>query len=45
LVTAGDTLTFSTVKGIEVVTDNYRIKKPLTGIYTGLAARAPKPTS
>jgi molybdopterin-guanine dinucleotide biosynthesis protein A len=42
LVTAGDTLTFSTVKGIEVVTDNYRIKKPLTGIYTGLCCSRSK---
>jgi molybdopterin-guanine dinucleotide biosynthesis protein A len=42
LVTAGDTLTFSTVKGIEVVTDNYRIKRPLTGIYTGLCCSRSK---
>ena len=42
LVTAGDTLTFSTVKGIEVITDNYRIKKPLTVIYTGLCCSRSK---
>ena len=36
LVTGGDSITFSTVKGVEVIPDNYRIKRPLTGIYTGL---------
>jgi molybdopterin-guanine dinucleotide biosynthesis protein A len=36
LVTGGDTITYSTVKGVEVINDNHRIKRPLTGIYTGL---------
>jgi molybdopterin-guanine dinucleotide biosynthesis protein A len=36
LVTGGDTITYSTVKGVEIVNDNYRVKSPLTGIYTGL---------
>ena len=36
LVTGGDSITFSTLKSVEVIPDNYRIKRPLTGIYTGL---------
>jgi molybdopterin-guanine dinucleotide biosynthesis protein A len=36
LVTGGDDITYSTVKGVEIVADNYRVKSPLTGIYTGL---------
>ena len=31
LVTGGDTITFSTVKGVEVINDNHSIKRPLTG--------------
>ena len=36
LITGGDSITFSTLKSVEVIPDNYRIKRPLTGIYTGL---------
>ena len=36
LVTGGDSITFSTLKSVEIIPDNYRIKRPLTGIYTGL---------
>ena len=36
LVTGEDTITYSTIKSVEVIPDNYRIKRPLTGIYTGL---------
>jgi molybdopterin-guanine dinucleotide biosynthesis protein A len=42
LVTGGDTITFSTVKGVEVVNDNHGIKRPLTGIYTGLCCSRSK---
>jgi len=36
LITDGDSITFSTLKSVEVINDNYRVKRPLTGIYTGL---------
>jgi molybdopterin-guanine dinucleotide biosynthesis protein A len=42
LVTGGDTITFSTVKGVEVINDNHSIKRPLTGIYTGLCCSRSK---
>ena len=42
LVTGGDTITFSTVKGVEVINDNHGIKRPLTGIYTGLCCSRSK---
>jgi len=42
LITGGDTITYSTVKGVEVINDNHRIKRPLTGIYTGLCCSRSK---
>jgi molybdenum cofactor guanylyltransferase len=42
LVTGGDSITFSTLKSVEVIPDNYRIKRPLTGIYTGLCCSRSK---
>jgi molybdopterin-guanine dinucleotide biosynthesis protein A len=42
LVTGGDDITFSTVKGVEIIPDNNRIKRPLTGIYTGLCCSRSK---
>ena len=42
LITGGDTITFSTVKGVEIINDNHGIKRPLTGIYTGLCCSRSK---
>jgi len=42
LVTGGDTITYSTVKGVEIINDNHSIKRPLTGIYTGLCCSRSK---
>jgi molybdopterin-guanine dinucleotide biosynthesis protein A len=38
LVTDGDSKSFSVIKSIEVITDNYPVKRPLSGIYTGLCS-------
>jgi molybdenum cofactor guanylyltransferase len=42
LVTGGDTITYSTVKSVELINDNHSIKRPLTGIYTGLCCSRSK---
>ena len=42
LITGGDTITYSTLKDVEVIRDNYRVKRPLTGIYTGLCCSRSK---
>ena len=42
LITGGDTITYSTLKDVEVIPDNYRVKRPLTGIYTGLCCSRSK---
>jgi molybdopterin-guanine dinucleotide biosynthesis protein A len=42
LITGGDTITYSTVKGVELINDNHNIKRPLTGIYTGLCCSRSK---
>jgi molybdopterin-guanine dinucleotide biosynthesis protein A len=36
LVTDGNSEFFSAIKNIDVITDNYRVKRPLSGIYSGL---------
>ena len=38
LVTTGDSDSYSTTKSIEVITDIYPVKGPLSGIYTGLCS-------